>query len=276
MRRRRPRVEERISILVPFQTKDFFRIIDWAWILLYLRCHIRDVQIVIGVDRSSKRPWWDLRDPRVFSKTHAINDAFRRSNGDIIVILDADVYLKAKVIKHCAHRLRVYRKQGLRYWFMPYDMIYRLTREATAELLESDPCWPLEIPDPPPPCDVEGYDGSGPGYGALVQIMPREAFEAVGGHDERFRGWGGEDVSFLYALCTLWGPFKQTHNDVLHLWHPRLVIGQGRNYQTRVWEGQDSPQPNNRLAAAYKHANGDRDLMLSVIHSGKKSVLTFD
>lgn len=265
---KRRKVRERISLLVPFETMDPFRIAVWAWLAVFWKCHIPNVQIVVGRDHTSKRPWWDWRPPLVFSKTNAINDAFRRSNGDVIVIVDADVVLNPRVIRHCAERLRVYRKNGIRRWFMPYDKIYRLTQEVTDDLLLSDPCNPLPLPPTPRAQDVEGYDGSGQGYGALIQIMPREALELVEGADPRFVGWGGEDASLLHALDTLWGPFKETHNPVWHLWHPRHILGHGKNFETRIWEGQESANVNNRLASAYRRARGDRDLMQALVDQG--------
>jgi hypothetical protein len=45
-------------------------------------------------------------------------------------------------------------------------------------------------------------------YGVLIQILPREAIEIIGGWDERFRGWGGEDHATVRATDTLYGPTR--------------------------------------------------------------------
>jgi hypothetical protein len=34
-------------------------------------------------------------------------------------------------------------------------------------------------------------------------VVPRAAFDELGGWDERFEQWGGEDAAFCYALDTL-------------------------------------------------------------------------
>ena len=60
-------------------------------------------------------------------------------------------------------------------------------------------------------------------YGAMITILPREALDTLGCFDERFKGWGGEDIAFLRALDTLFGKHKTIDDDVMHLWHP--VIG---------------------------------------------------
>ena len=177
-----------ISILVPLGGDDPARRRNWAWLEKELRCHLPEAQIVIGRDRASERRRG--RKPLPFSKAAAVNNAFRRSSGDIIVILDADAYLSAQVIEHCAERLRHARRCGERTWLVPYSHLWRLRRPTTERLIESDPRHPLWIPSPPPAWDVDSKDGSGPIniYGAMCQIMPREAFESVGGMDPRFRG----------------------------------------------------------------------------------------
>ena len=126
-------------------------------------------------------------------------------------------------------------------------------------MLESDPCNPLVLPTPPPARDIDGNEGSGPlnVFGAMCQIMPREAFEAVGGWDERFRGWGGEDYAFARALDTLWGPHKNTANDILHLWHPRITGGRGPDWTVKMWANQLEPRVNDELSSRYGRAFGD-------------------
>lgn len=263
---------KKISMIVPFQSDDPFRRHVWHWLKRYWEDQIPDVEIVIGTDRHSRRNW-HRRYPQPFSKTAAVNNAFKKTHGDIIVIMDADTYMDGSVIKHCAERIRHARKAGLHLWFVPYQWIFRLTERATYEVLDSDPCHPLRFPTPPPDEDVEGTDGSGWGrrFGALVQIMPREAFESVEGMDERFRGWGGEDVSLLRALDTLWGKHKNTPNEVLHLWHPRFIAGEwtddkGNHCEVRAWEGQAGGHANDWLSTSYHNATNDKGRMNDLIN----------
>lgn len=179
-----------ISLLVPFGGKDPRRAEVWEWLEQYWRENLPDCEIVVGHDRRSRKRGVP------FSKAVAVNDAFKRSRGDIIVVLDADTYMSTEVITHCARRIRTAQQYGVRMWLIPYRFLFRLTREASDRVLASDPCDPLQFSTPPPREDVESVNGSGSGhfYGALAQIMPREAFEIVGGMDPRFRGWGSEDA----------------------------------------------------------------------------------
>lgn len=231
-------------------------------------------ELIIGRDKASEKHWY-RKHPPTFSKTAAVNDAFKRSHGDIIVILDADAYVQGEVIQHCADRIRAARRRGVHLWFIPYTRLFRLSEEITNEILESEPDHPLVIADPPPPKDVDGIDGSGWGhyFGALIQIMPREAFEEVGGMDERFRGWGGEDVAFLIALDWLFGMHKNTPNSVFHLWHPQFRAdtwedSRGQSWKVRMWDGQTASHSNDWLAQKYANSRGNPEKMRKLVEEG--------
>jgi hypothetical protein len=186
------------------------------------------------------------------------------------VLLDNDAYLDWKVIQHCADRIRAQRRAHVRSWFVPYNHLYRLTRRATRLVLESEPCNPYRFSSPPPPCDVDGRDGSGPLhiFGAMCQIMPREAFITVGGLDPRFRGWGAEDSAFTQALDTLWGPRHNTPNDILHMWHPSFMSGSGPTWTVKMWANQSGPGVNNPLAGRYQKAYGKPAVMRALVDEG--------
>ena len=260
------RVRKQITLIVPFQAKDRIRQRVWAWLRQYWKWHLPDAEVIVGRDPKSKKRWW-RKHPETFSKTAAMNRAFRKSHGDIIVIIDADVYLPAEVITHCAERIRAARDAGVHLWFMPYLFLYRLNEEATEEVLASDPHFPLGFPTPPDPADVEDPSGASYGHqwGALCQIMPREAFELVRGGDERFRGWGGEDSSLMRALDTLWGKHKNTTNQILHLWHPKFVVGAGPHHHIRVWDGQKNSRANDKLYGRYLRASGNPERMRVIV-----------
>lgn len=267
------KVRQQISLLVPFHSdgEHGWRDKDWKWLKRYWKKELPGAEIVIGHDRDA-----DVSRGIPFSKTNAINNAAERCHGDIIVILDADCYIPGSVITHCAERIRSARNRGVRLWFVPYRHIYRLTKKATERLLASPSDDPFRFPEPPDPNDVEDTSGSlfGHKFGALIMIMPREGFETVGCMDPRFRGWGGEDVSFLRALDTLWVKHKNTSSDVLHLFHPRVGL-HGKvhnphpaNWQVRVWPGQDRPRANDGLASAYNRATDKPALMRELVDSG--------
>ncbi len=268
MPRRRQR--QQISLLVPLGGDDPSRERNWNWLRRMWEAELPHCEIVIGRDKASTRRIHRPR-PRPFSKAVALNNAFAKSHGDVIVLLDSDALLSAGVIQHCADRLRTQRKAGVRGWFVPYSALYRLTRQATELVLASDPRDPYQFPTPPPPQDVDNKDGSGPlnVFGAMCQIMPREAFITVGGLDPRFRGWGAEDASLVHALDTLWGPHATTPNDILHLWHPAFIAApQGPSWTIKMWNHQTQPGMNDALGAQYAKAAGKPDEMRKLVDEG--------
>lgn len=51
--------------------------------------------------------------------------------------------------------------------------------------------------------------------------IPRSAWDKVGGFDERFIGWGHEDVAFAFATSAAAGNYLRLTGDLWHLWHPK-------------------------------------------------------
>lgn len=98
--------------------------------------------------------------------------------------------------------------------------------------------------------------------------MPREAFECVGGWDERFRGWGCEDHAAMRATCTLYWKHKTFPAQFLHVWHP-MCSTKGTSkwveWQDRVWAGQTEAGANNELSGRYYAAHGDVKRMRSLV-----------
>jgi hypothetical protein len=75
---------------------------------------------------------------------------------------------------------------------------------------------------------VEGYRGSWQQWArpdpnsqhvSSCVVVPRAAWDLVGGFDERFSGWGAEDDAFWLVCDRLAGTTKLP-GDVWHLWHP--------------------------------------------------------
>jgi len=212
-----------------------------------------------------------------FSKSAAVNNAASKARGDVFVIIDADGYLPASVVLLCAKKIREDRERGIRLWFVPYRKFYRLTQNASRRVLESSPSHPYEFTVPPDPQDVLDDHSSGSRlghwYGALIQIMPREAFECVGGWDPRFRGWGGEDHAAMRAMDTLFWPHKTLPGQVLHLWHPMFNLDKVSawvHWKYRTWSNQTTTGANDDLSGKYYGATGDEKRMQKLVDEGKK------
>jgi len=245
-----------ISVVVPFRPDNDIRERTWEWLREYYTHHLPGIEIIMGTD--------DGFDP--FSKSMAVNDGCRRATGEVFVIMDADCLIDPDVIVECAQNIRDAERRDHRRWYVPYRRFYRLSAEFSEELLESNPRRHVHLEDPPPSWELDVWTGTSSGHhwGALITIMPRRAFELVRGMDPRFRSWGSEDVSFLWALDTLYCRHRTTDNPVYHLWHPRFG---GDTHVTRFWKGGTAGQ-NNDLAMKYRAALHDPVRMGRLVDEG--------
>ena len=71
----------RISLLVPFRADSPIdsRNASWSWVRRRWQYILPEAELCVGTDEGQP-----------FSKTVAVNDAYRQSHGDMLVIADAD------------------------------------------------------------------------------------------------------------------------------------------------------------------------------------------
>lgn len=178
-----------------------------------------------------------------FNKAAAVNDGVRRSCGDVLVICDADLLCPGveEAVEMC--------RKGTK-WVMPYTTLHRLTQEATQRVLSgADPKGQ--------PTDLAPYPGV---VGGGVVVLQRRFYEAVP-MDERFVGWGGEDIAWGHALRTLAGAPRSVAGPLYHLWHPSEHIGANR--------GSDA---NFALYQRYAKALRNPNLMRRLVREAKAVV----
>ena len=258
-----------ISLVIPFQSTESTRIANFEWLMKYWKEQLPKAQIIVGKDIAS------LEDPTIpFSKSAAVNDGVMQAKGDIIAIIDADGYVSAESVLYSAKKIREARERGQRLWFVPYRSFIRLTPEASKLVLQSSPRRPFTFTQPPAKELVQMTSAAQMGhwYGAMVQIIPAEAFTLVGGWDERFRGWGGEDRAAMLAMDTLYWPHKTTSNQVLHLWHNMLsmdVESIWLEWKERMWPNQKIGVPNSKLSQRYHGAQKDPIVMRILVEEWK-------
>jgi len=260
-----------ISILVPFHCTDHHsqRAKNWHWLKKYWEDQLPYAEIVMGRDTIC-----ELDSSIPFSKSVAVNDAASKATGDVFVIVDADGYIEIDSVLHCVKQIRRARKRGERLWYIPYRQFFRLTEWASELVLQSSPKDPFTFSTPLDPKYVQNTSGSqlGHWYGALIQIVPREAFEEVGGWDPRFRGWGGEDHAAMRATDTLYWPHKTLPGQVIHIWHPMLGpqgISPWIEWQNRMWNNQSTTGANDALSGRYYGAHGDIKRMRKLVQEGR-------
>lgn len=132
-----------------------------------------------------------------WSKARAIEDALSKTDADILVIADADVWTD------CIEAV-----ENVETWSVPHRQIRRLNRQATeAVLAGAEPEGRLEEPA------YRAHPGGG------VVVIRREVWNEVP-MDPRFTGWGHEDDAWGIALTRLVDLPKRGKEALWHLWHP--------------------------------------------------------
>lgn len=136
-----------------------------------------------------------------FNKSRALNIGAALSEATYLLIHDADYVVPMCYVREVTRSLE--NADGVR----PSRMNFHLDESSTKRLLQTKSL------DRSMLCE------------SIVQNNPtpmgvrRSAYWEIGGHDESFLGWGGEDLEFLSRLRTKkmleggWLP-------VIHLWHP--------------------------------------------------------
>lgn len=143
-------------------------------------------------------------DDETFSRARSLNRAASGS-WDVVVIADADIVPAGAEQVREAVELAA-RRQSQVYGF---DVKHALTEGATDAALAAG------VP-------LASADGlSTPNTLSSLFAIGRSLWDRLGGFDERFVGWGFEDLCFNYAAETLGGPAQRIPGDVYDLWHPR-------------------------------------------------------
>lgn len=149
----------------------------------------------------------------------SLNRAYRKSTKDIIVIADSDIVYDPNLLKESI----TYVNSGQ--WVIPFSRILGLSKETSQLLLQQPNEWPLAV-------KTEAAAEPATAFVGGFNVLGREAYEKVGGYDERFVGWGGEDEAFAYALDTLIGHHIRLEGEMVHLWHPFVGPDGNPNYDS--------------------------------------------
>jgi hypothetical protein len=147
-----------------------------------------------------------------FNRAAAINTAAALADADaswdFAVIVDADVWIDPANVTAAIERAA---STGKVTW--AFQRWNGLTPAATSVFLADDP----ETVNSVAPAAI---DRTNPISWSCCFVVPRAVWDNLGGFDERFKGWGWEDMAFQSVVCGLYG-HERLDGDVWHLWHPR-------------------------------------------------------
>ena len=152
-----------------------------------------------------------------FNRSWAFNVAARKARGRLLVCHDNDMLVPAC---YAAHLLKMADKG---YEVMQLKrFIFYLDEVSTQSVFEARRLnWDLSVETV-----IENLEGGG-----SVGIH-RSTYRDIGGFDEGFVGWGGEDLEF-WDRCLTRKTYRYAFLPIVHLWHPpqpgkRAVKGLGK------------------------------------------------
>lgn len=190
-----------ISVLVPYRPDGAYRDRSWVWLKQRWE-RMPGIDLIVASDDGGSNPGH-------FNHSLAINRAAENATGDVYVIADADTSFHPEWVHEAASLVR----DGAAAWVLPKSY-KKLSEQATEDVLNG-----------PVDATMTGVvEWEDEGSGGLV-VVPRPAFWAVGGYDERFTWWGADDVCFKIAMDWMWGECSRLDGAAWHFWHPAHESG---------------------------------------------------
>jgi hypothetical protein len=151
--------------------------------------------------------------PGPFNKAWGLNLAVHFAHAPVLAIGDADVIAPktfAAAVDRCRSVAAV----------KPYRTIVDLTPEETARVRGGE--WDLLPPRPADALPNREEQGEHVVFAGGLFLIQRECLLRLGGFDERFLGWGGEDDAMTQKLNRARVPTAEIDGPpAIHLWHPR-------------------------------------------------------
>ena len=178
------------------------------------------------------------QDDGPWRKASAVAHALDRTDTEVLVIADADVWCPTWSTAVDAVTT------GSRPWAMPHAWVRRLSQDATTQVLSGrEPLTTMPHAERP----HRGMPGGG------MVVLTRDLYDQVP-LDGRFAGWGQEDESWARALAVIAGRGGRGRGMPWHLWHPP------QERDSRRWGSKDSKALASRYRAA-RTPEAMRDLL---------------
>ena len=170
-----------------------------------------------------------------FNKSRALNLGAEIAKGGVLAIHDGDYVLPNQYLARCLPMMD--QADGMR----PARWIVHLDHRSTQRTCEQGAI--------PTDASVEKIIQNNP----TPMLCTKSCYWDIGGHDESFIGWGGEDLEFLSRLRThrvLEGGFLP----VIHLWHPPAAKKASGDRNQTLQDQRMAESPQARIARL-RHEN---------------------
>lgn len=227
------------SIVLAYRPDGGIRDRHLKWTVEHYKAMFPDAEIIVEKDESGLG--WDT-----FNKSACINRGVRRSHGRFLLIADIDIVLIKNKVLSCVEQLD---KHSIAF---PFHEIVFLNLESTELVLKTKKSQRLPRVNSAG-CKVKSRTGTQPGG---IYVISRKDYDRVGGHDERFVGWGSEDSAFIKTVTTMIDkPPLRLSGVAFHLWHP-VDSDRARKRDT---------SEKRTIIAEYFEANGDKVKMSEIL-----------
>ncbi|MEI6030926.1 MAG: galactosyltransferase-related protein [Synechococcaceae cyanobacterium ELA739] len=205
--------DPQISVLIGHRGLERLPLLSITLESLAAQLHVRFECLVIEHDTSvtiaDHLPAWvrhvhDVTEPDTpYNRSQAFNVGALHAKAPVLLLHDNDMLVPAEYLYRILHRL------SLGYAVVnPKRYVFYLSQSHTQALLSDE----TDLSLYPPESIVQNLEAGG------SMAITRVAYNELGGMDESFVGWGGEDNEFWDRCLTLptwiWG-----YEPIVHLWH---------------------------------------------------------
>jgi len=212
-------VNKKYSIVIPYKKSDVQRDLNLQFLLNEYK-KMFNFEIIISQDNNK-----DLNVSRLR------NLGVKQAQGEYIILLDADLYVPKKMI---LDGIKLIKKQP--YVISKKNSVNDLGVIDTRNLIKKN-ILPQNIP-----LSLRTT--------VAFMIISKKIYNKVGGYDERFKNWGGEDNAFIHTLRMHCPQIERVEGKIYHLWHP--VQNTKKNFKNSV---------NYKLMQQYQIATSKEDLI---------------
>ena len=219
-----------LSYIIPFRAAAKDRTENLYAVIKYVLKNIPGVELIV-VEQDATPAALDLPtevrrifsyNAGLFNRSWGMNVGAKVASHDIFAFSDNDIIVPPEAYFEAFHRCLV---SGT---VSPYDRMAMktLTPFSTQDFLTS-----LQMR-----LNASGKQRPATYAGGIV-YMTKQAFESLGGWDERIRGWGGEDDHLTGKILRLVPPLVDlSHYKAQHLWHTSAATVAGKGYHVAMDE----------------------------------------
>lgn len=189
------------SILIPFASDGGQREKVYQWLVRYYQEHLPEAEVVTHPVAVS--------DLLKLNRSALRNDIVRHATTDALLILDADCLLPPDYIRAMMGNISHESAPTL----YQAALLGCVSKNATSRIIAASDGVVREA-------DIEKYEMNPVG---LFFAMSRRTWDAIGGFNEAYVGWGAEDSEYVLVARSKGIPVERVPGNTYHLWHDRGV-----------------------------------------------------